>query len=91
MTKCKLFQSVTYKIYSDREKSVRGLDENAVTIYEKNNNSEVNEKQGVFDNKRSKYNLLCLYLAAYRTPKEKTVVITHLYETITINQTIVRF
>ena len=34
----------------------------------------------VFDNKRSKYNLLCLYIAAYATPKEKTVVITDLHE-----------
>ena len=38
MTECKLFQSVTYKIDSDREsKSVRGWDEHAITIYEKNN------------------------------------------------------
>ena len=50
-----------------------------VTIYEKNN-SEVNEKTKCFDNKRSKYNLLCLYIAAYPRPKEKTVVITHLRE-----------
>ena len=44
-----------------------------------------NEKQNsVFDNKHSKYNLLCLHIAAYPTPKEKTVVITFAY---TINQT----
>ena len=79
MTECKLFQSVTYKIYSDREKSVRGWGEKAVTIFEKKN-SKVNEKQSIFDNKRSKYNLLCLYIAAYSTPKEKTVVITHLHK-----------
>ena len=44
-------------------------------------------------NKRSKYNIVCLYIAAYSTPKEKTVVITHLHGYITINQTtcIVRF
>ena len=35
MTECKLFQSVTYKIYSDRENSVRGWYEYAVKIYEK--------------------------------------------------------
>ena len=34
----------------------------------------------VFDNKRSKYNLLCLYIAAYPTSKENAVVITHLHE-----------
>ena len=79
MTECKLSQSVTFKIYSDREKSVRGWDENSVTIYE-NKKSEVNEKQSFFDNKRIKYYLLCLCIAAYSTPKEKTVVITHLHE-----------
>ena len=73
------FQSVTYKIYSDREKSVRGWDENAVTIYEKSN-SEVNGKQNVFDNKRNKFYLLCLCIATYPTVKEKTIVISHLHE-----------
>ena len=34
MTECKLFLIVTYKIYSDLVKSVRGWDVNAVTIYE---------------------------------------------------------
>ena len=43
MAECKLSQSVTFKIYSDREKSVRGWDENAVTIYEKK--MEVNENK----------------------------------------------
>ena len=38
--------------------------------------SGVNEKtNSVFDNIWSKYNLLCLYIAAYPTLKEKTVVI----------------
>ena len=79
MTECKLFQSVTYKIYSDREKSVRGWDKNAVTIYEKQQQwSE--RKTKCFDNKRSIYNLLCLYIATYPTAKENAVVITHLQE-----------
>ena len=47
MTECKLFLIVTYKIYSDLVKSVRGWDVNAVTIYEKKD-SGVNEKQTVF-------------------------------------------
>ena len=34
MTEYKLFLIVTYKIYSDSVKSVRGWDVDAVTIYE---------------------------------------------------------
>ena len=47
MTECKLFLIVTYKIYSDMVKSVRGWDVNAVTNYELKD-SLVNEKQTVF-------------------------------------------
>ena len=47
MTECKLFLIVTYEIYSDMVKSVRGWDVNAVTIYEWKD-SGVNEKQTVF-------------------------------------------
>ena len=36
--------------------------------------------KSVFDDKRRKYKLLCLYIAAYPTSKEKTVVITQLHE-----------
>ena len=34
----------------------------------------------VYDKKRVKYNLLCLYVAAYPTPKEKIGVLTHWQE-----------
>ena len=34
MTECKLFLIVTYNIYLDMVKSVRGWDVNAVTIYD---------------------------------------------------------
>ena len=79
MTECKLFQGVTYKIYSDRRSQSEGGAKKPSRFLKKKN-SKVNEKQSIFDNKRSKYNLLCLYIAAYPTPKEKTVVITHLHE-----------
>ena len=56
MTEYKLFLIITYKMYSDSVKSVRGLDVNAVTIYEK---KRVNEKH---DNEWCKYKILCLYI-----------------------------
>ena len=46
----------------------------------KENNIWVNEKQSVFLITNAVYTLLCLYIAAYFTPKEKTVVLTHWYE-----------
>ena len=71
-------QIVTFKIYLDRAKSVRGLGVNAVTIYGKLHWGE-RKTISVCDNKRVTYNLLCLYVAAYPTPKEKTGELTHLH------------
>ena len=42
--------------------------------------SGMNKTNSVFDKKRNRYNRLCLYITAYSTPKEKTVVITHWHE-----------
>ena len=47
MTEYKLFQIITYKIYSDSVKSVRGWDVNAVKIHELKD-SGVNENHTVF-------------------------------------------
>ena len=45
----------------------------------KNHRSE-RKTISVCDNKRVKYNLLCIYVDAYPTPKEKTGVLTHWQE-----------
>ena len=83
-------QIVTFKIYSDRTKSVRVWDVNAVTIYGKKHWGE-RKTISVCDNKQVKYNRLCLYVDAYPTPKEKTGVPTHWQEYSTINQSTVPF
>ena len=59
------------QIYLDRAKTVRWWDVNAVTIYGKQNWSERKTISVVITNG------LYLYVAAYSTPKEKTVILTH--------------
>ena len=65
-------------MYSDRVKSARGLDINAVRFTKKD--SRVNDKQTVFLIIKGVNIISYAYKAAYPTPKKKTVVITHLHE-----------